>query len=194
MSSFGLLTTLAVRLRSRGTPDAIAVTAAELDGSEVELVTPRVERELARGVDEGRLRRRGEEGRHSLTPAGEAELSAMLAAELTGPDRADVITAYEAFLPLNRRFLAACVDWQDHLIELEVFLELIDELVPILDSLTSVRDRFGSYAPRLVGAVAGATADEAWIDSPTRDSVHTIWFELHEHLLASLGRERIDER
>ena len=194
MSSFGLLTTLAVRLRSRGTPGAIAVTVAELDGSDTDLVLTRVERELVRGVDEGRLRRRGDEGRHSLTPAGEAELNAMLAAELTGPDRADVTTAYEAFLPLNRRFLAACVDWQDHRIELEVFLELIDELVPILDSLTAVRERFGSYAPRLVGALAGATGDEAWIDSPTRDSVHTIWFELHEHLLASLGRERIDER
>ena len=26
------------------------------------------------------------------------------------------------------------------------------------------------------------------------DSVHTIWFEFHEHLLATLGRDRTSER
>ena len=35
--------------------------------------------------------------------------------------------------------------------------------------------------------------DAEWITSPTRDSIHTIWFELHEHLLATLGRDRTTE-
>ena len=121
-----------------------------------------------------------------MTPAGEAELNALLAADLVGPDRADATTAYEAFLPINRRFRASVVAWQDQLVELETFLELIDEVVPILDSLTGLRARFGGYAPRLVGAVSEAVADPEWVDAPGRDSIHTVWFELHEHLLASL--------
>ena len=36
-----------------------------------------------------------------VDPAGEAELNALLAADLVGPDRADAATAYEAFLPIN---------------------------------------------------------------------------------------------
>jgi hypothetical protein len=28
------------------------------------------------------------------------------------------------------------------------------------------------------------------VDSPLIDSFHTVWFELHEHLLATLGIER----
>jgi hypothetical protein len=46
----------------------------------------------------------------------------------------------------------------------------------------------------LVGAVSEAVDDPAWVDAPGLDSIHTVWFELHEHLLASLGRARVDER
>ncbi|MEO0493327.1 MAG: hypothetical protein AAF081_07915 [Actinomycetota bacterium] len=194
MSDLGLLTMLAVRLRSRGTAHVIIATVAELDAGDADDLGRRVTRWLDLAVDDGRLRRRGEEGRHSLTPAGEAELNALLAADLTGPDRADVVTVYEAFLPLNRRFLASVVGWQDGQVEMEDFLELVDQLVPILDSLSAVRTRFEGYAPRLVGAISEAVADSSWIDAPGLDSVHTVWFELHEHLLASLGRARTDER
>ena len=194
MSDLGLLTMLAVRLRSRGTAAVIAETVVELHAGEGGGLSAHVDRILAAAVDAGRVRRRGEEGRHSLTPAGEAELNALLAADLVGPDRADAATAFEAFLPINRRFLASVVGWQDGLVELETFLELIDEVVPILDSLTGLRARFGGYAPRLVGAVSEAVDDPAWVDAPGLDSIHTVWFELHEHLLASLGRARVDER
>ena len=78
--------------------------------------------------------------------------AALLAAELDGPSRAEVTTAYEAFLPLNRRFLAACVGWQDDPVELGEFVELIDALNPVLDALTHVRSRFGSYGSRLPAA------------------------------------------
>ena len=42
--------------------------------------------------------------------------------------------------------------------------------------------------------VSEAVDDPAWVDAPGLDSIHTVWFELHEHLLASLGRSRVDER
>lgn len=192
MSGQGVLTLLAVRLRSRGTADVIATTLADLTGGPVDATA--VEDALVASLDVGQVRRRGEEGRWSLTPAGEAELNALLAADLTGEDRADVTTGYEAFLPLNRRFLAACIAWQDDPDGLDEFVALVAALVPIADALADVRSRFAGYGPRLVGALTEAAVDPAWIDSPTRDSVHTVWFELHEHLLATLGRSRADER
>ena len=115
-----------------------------------------------------------------MTPAGEAELNALLAAALDGSDRAEATTAYEAFLPVNRRFLASVLGWQDGLVELETFLELIDEVVPILDSLTGLRARFGGYTLRLVGAASEAVADPQWGDALGRDSIRTVSFELHE--------------
>jgi pyruvate,orthophosphate dikinase len=39
-----------------------------------------------------------------------------------------------------------------------------------------------------------ADGSHEWIARPTIDSYHTVWFELHEHLLATLGRTRTDER
>ena len=95
---------------------------------------------------------------------------------------------------MRRRFLAACVGWQDDPAGLDEFIDLIGLLGPVLDALAEVRTRFASYSPRLAAALGEATTDPRWIDSPTRDSVHTVWFELHEHLLATLGKTRVDER
>jgi len=36
--------------------------------------------------------------------------------------------------------------------------------------------------------------DGEWFTKPTVDSYHTVWFELHENLLATLGIERGAER
>ena len=61
-------------------------------------------------------------------------------------------------------------------------------------ALSSQLSRFDGYAKRFAVALGSAVADPHWIASPSVDSVHTIWFELHEHLLATLGRSRADER
>ncbi len=193
MSDFDLLTLLAVRLRSRGSADAIRVTVQDLSGrTEVDIAS-----ELVAAAVDGQIRTRGEEGRRSLTPAGEAELSALLAADCYRAGRAALVTGYEAFLPLNRRFLAACQAWQDNaprVAGLEVFAELTQLIGPVLDALTHRRSRFGSYRGRLATAVERAGTDSRWVDSPQIDSVHTVWFELHEHLLATLGKDRTAER
>jgi hypothetical protein len=39
-----------------------------------------------------------------------------------------------------------------------------------------------------------ASGDRDWFTKPTIDSYHTVWFELHEDLLATLGIDRISER
>ncbi len=193
MSDLDLLTLLAVRLRSRGSADAIRATVEHLS----ERTGLDIDSELVAAAANGQIRTRGEEGRRSLTPAGEAELSALLAADCDQAGRATLVTAYEAFLPLNRRFLTACQAWQHNTARvagLEVFAELTQLLGPILDALTHRRGRFGSYRTRLAAALEHAGADGRWVDSPRIDSIHTVWFELHEHLLATLGKDRTTER
>ncbi|MEQ8840400.1 MAG: hypothetical protein RIB98_05435 [Acidimicrobiales bacterium] len=180
-----MLVLLALRLRSRAPTAAVVETFDSLGGAGergAELLA------AAEALDQ--VRRRGEEMRWSLTPAGSAELAAHLAAETDRAGRADLITAYEAFLPQNRAFLAA-VSSGSSLAEVR---GLVDELVPVLRALTARLARFGGYEYRFSVALARAADDDEWIARPSVDSVHTIWFELHEHLLATLGRDRTQER
>ena len=49
----------------------------------------------------------------------------------------------------------------------------------------------GGYGSRLSSALAKVQGgDGDWFTKPTIDSYHTVWFELHENLLATLGIER----
>ena len=55
--------------------------------------------------------------------------------------------------------------------------------------------RFGGYRGRLSNALARAREGGVdWVTRPVIDSYHTVWFELHEDLLATLGRTRSAER
>ena len=52
-------------------------------------------------------------------------------------------------------------------------------------------DRFGGYDVRfskVVDRVRGG--DPSWVDRTGVDSCHTVWFELHEDLVATLGITR----
>ncbi|MFT5201374.1 MAG: hypothetical protein ACI9C1_000749 [Candidatus Aldehydirespiratoraceae bacterium] len=184
-----LLLLLAVRLRSRGNAASVADCLGSL-GGDVESAAAGLG--TARAL--GQVRERGEESRWSLTPAGVTELAAQLAQDTLRVGRADLGTAYEAFLPLNRAFLSTLTSSREiEATDLDVVRSLVVALDPILDALLAWSDRFGSYGSRLAAALTAAHTDRSWIASPTRDSVHTIWFELHEHLLATLGRDRRSE-
>ena len=184
-----LLLLLAVRLRSRGSAASVTDCLGTL-GGDAESAAAGLDTALALG----QVRERGQERRWSLTPAGVAELAAWLAQDTRRAGRADLSTAYEAFLPLNRAFLSTLTSSRElETADLDVVRSLVAEIDPILDALVAWSDRFGSYGPRLAAALAAARTDRSWIASPTRDSVHTIWFEFHEHLLATLGRDRRSE-
>ena len=65
---------------------------------------------------------------------------------------------------------------------------------PICAELAATLERFGSYGPRLAEARARVEGgDVDWFTKPMIDSYHTVWFELHEDLLATLGIERSTE-
>jgi hypothetical protein len=142
-----------------------------------------------------------------LLPAGRAEGEKLLAAELDATGRrADVDAAYRRFLALNQRLLQACTDWQlrpieggepvlndhaDAAYDAAVVADLRridDEVQPIASALADVLERFGGYPARFTRALEKTEAgDGDWFTKPTIDSYHTVWFELHENLLSTLG-------
>jgi hypothetical protein len=167
---------------------------------------------LGSALDAGLARRR--DGRVSgwlLTAEGRTQGEQLLAAELDGAGaRPKVAAAYERFVQINKELLAACTAWQvrdegagtlndhsDAAYDAGVVARLgdVDDAVqPICADLAATFDRFGSYGPRLAAArakVEGGAID--WFTKPMIDSYHTVWFELHEDLLATLGIERSTE-
>lgn len=199
----GLLVPLAVRLAPLSGVDRLASVA--------DLPVPEVSARLDELVADGRARRHdAEPSGWTLTPAGHTDLSARLAAELdaTGT-RPAVEAAYGRFVELNQPVLQVCSDWQvvtdgdgalrvnnhrdtDRDARVVARLgELADAAVVVCDELAAALARFGSYRHRLDTARRRVeSGDTRWFDAALIDSFHTVWFELHEHLLATLGIER----
>jgi hypothetical protein len=145
----------------------------------------------------------------TLTAAGRTEDEAQASAELdeTGA-RAAIEDAYGLFLSHNADVLQVCTDWQiretahGHVVndhdDTSYDTGVVDRLVeidrmmqPVASRLASALDRFDGYGSRLATAVERVRCGEKdWFTKPLIDSYHTVWFELHEDLLATLGIER----
>ncbi|MCC6436955.1 MAG: transcriptional regulator [Acidimicrobiales bacterium] len=183
-----------------------AEKVAELVGLAVEQVQPELDRLRDQGLAtyrEGRL------SGWSLTPDGRAEGERRLAAELDEAGCRDAVrAAYEQFLTLNGQMLAVCTDWQmkdpqtlnDHAdadYDAKVIAKLAEidaEVQPICARLGTQLERFAAYGGRLADALAKVQAGEAdWFTKPMIASYHTVWFELHEDLLATLNIDRAAE-
>ena len=64
-------------------------------------------------------------------------------------------------------------------------------LRPIGDQLADDLARFAGYPDRFAGALERVDQGQRnWVDGTRIDSCHTVWFELHEDLLSTLGLER----
>ena len=204
-STLRVLVLHGVRLKGLAEPATVAALWG-LDEGDVTV-------ELKGLADDGFVRRR--DGRVSgwqLTVDGRVEDVAQLAAELDAAGvRGSVEDAYRRFLGLNPKLLSACTAWQlksgdhgqrvndhtDPVYDASVVGQLRgvhEEAGPALDQLAAVLERFARYPVRLDHALArvqvGATE---WFTKPLLDSYHTIWFELHEDLLSTLGLERGSE-
>lgn len=116
--------------------------------------------------------------------------------------------AHERFEKINAKLLEAMGSWQqvdvggqkvanDHkdaeydekvISQVE---KLVERLKPIADTLGEHDARFNRYAERFDAALDRVTRGETdYLSSPTLESVHNIWFEFHEDLLRTLGKER----
>ena len=193
----------AVRLRGRATTEAVTHslgTAAD-----------EVEHLLQRAAEAGHLKyREGRAAGWSLTPEGRDAHAALVAADREGCGAAEKIrAAYQQFLGINQELIGVCTNWQvkpdgsmnDHAdadYDAGVIADLgaIDERVqPVCTQLATTMLRFGGYGGRLGEALDKVRAGETqWFTSPACDSYHTIWFELHEDLLQTLGIERAKEQ
>jgi hypothetical protein len=191
-------------LRLKGFAEAAPVAdGAGLDAGEAE-------EHLRALAGEGLVSRRdGRVSGWALTPDGRAEHRRLVTDELDASGaKAVVDDAYRRFRALNPELLAVCTAWQlrpegdasvlndhsdaDHDRRVVERLVAVDEAVrPITADLERQLERFGRYGPRLGAAVERALAgDGDWITKPIIDSYHTVWFELHEDLLCTLGIER----
>lgn len=129
-------------------------------------------------------------------------------AELRGDPA--VLTAVAKFETTNTSFLLAMSSWQqveiggqkvtnDHtdaeyddgvIIKLD---KLVGRLKSLLAALGAHDPRFATYQARFEASMDKIdSGSHEFVSSPTVDSVHNVWFELHEDLLRTLGRERVE--
>ncbi|MET0902685.1 MAG: MarR family transcriptional regulator [Acidimicrobiales bacterium] len=145
----------------------------------------------------------------SLTKPGRDEHARLLSAELDASGaRGAIESAYRQFLQVNTDLLSICTEWQlrdvdgestvnDHMdpvydaAVIEKLSTLHSRVEPICSDLGGALDRLSGYGPRLAAALQRVQTGECdWFTKPMIASYHTVWFEMHEDLLCTLGIER----
>lgn len=148
----------------------------------------------------------------SLTPEARGAYDEQLAEARAGAAWcAPVLSAYDEFKPVNAQALNVFYDWQmrgprsapvlndhsDPAYDARVIHELrrVDERArPLLDRVDALLPIFSRYPARLSAALSRVAAGEhEWFTRPLIDSYHTVWFELHQDLLLTLGIPRSQE-
>jgi hypothetical protein len=199
-----LLTLHGLRLSGLAAADEIAGRHA-LDATLVEGL-------LAAAQDEGLARHRGRPMTGwLLTPEGRVVDARMVAEELAAAGvRPAVEDAYDRIRRLQPTMQRIRADWEwtdtttyrsnDHADEtydaavVDRLVAFHQEAIPIWSGLAAVLDRFLTYGPRFDAALTNVQAGRFdWFTQPLIDSYHTVWFELHEDLLVTLGIERSKE-
>jgi hypothetical protein len=195
-------------LRLKGVAEAQGL--AEVTGLHVDEVAATLADLAAAGLVS---HRDGSFGGWSISPAGRTEHERLVAEELDDLGVRDAVhSAYRRFLALNPEMLATCTRWQlradgsgeetlnDHSdpdYDAAVVAELVslhEQVVPVLADLAALLPRFARYEPALAAALEAVRAgDGDMFTKPIVASYHTLWFELHEDLLASLSLDRSAE-
>ena len=151
-------------------------------------------------------------GGWGLAEAGLDRLGELLATELEAEGaRGAVQAAYESFSRLNAKVLDVCHDWQmrrvgagailnDHH-DLQYDTEVLSRLIRLdqsaqhlLTDLAHHLSRYATPATRLSNALERALAGDSAAVADDLDAYHTVWFQLHEDLLVTLGITREEER
>lgn len=147
-------------------------------------------------------------GGWGLTEAGRAADAERIAAELeTAGTRTAVAEAYDGFCVLNPELLDLCTAWQTRTVDGVVTAN--DHADPVYDArvldrltefdqraeaacatLSAAMLRFRRYRVRLTDALAHARSGSLEYVTDNLESYHTVWFQLHEDLLATLGIPR----
>ncbi|MEV4420744.1 hypothetical protein AB0L40_12320 [Patulibacter sp. NPDC049589] len=186
-----------LRFKRAAGADALAV----LTGGEPDAVRG----VLADLAAEGRVAESG--GSWTLTPAGVAALDEAVADERAALPAADLAALYEEFRGHNDRLKAVVSAWQlrpgddgpvvnDHQDERydervrRSLVKLDERFAPLLHRFSAHLPHLEMYGRRFAAAVDRLDEDARFIASPLIDSYHTVWFELHEELIAICGLDR----
>ena len=105
-----------------------------------------------------------------------------------------VLHWYENFEILNSRFISSVTDWQksdgDERLERKL-LQCAERLAKDIGQLVPAIPRYAGYVRRFERSIDMVDQGKHdYVCKPTIDSVHNIWFEFHEDILAVLGRPR----
>ncbi len=143
-----------------------------------------------------------------ITPAGRERLTTLLDQERAGVDHAAATEAYQEFCVFNAELKEVITAWQmkdsatpndhaDQRYDAEVLTRLEDlhhRVSPLIKRFGALAPRLARYTDRLEFAQAKINEGEhGWVARPIMDSYHTVWFELHEDLIALCGLTRADE-
>ncbi|MGS2645969.1 transcriptional regulator [Streptosporangium sp. LJ11] len=150
----------------------------------------------------------GDFGGWGLTEAGLAADAERISAELDAAGtRATVAKAYDGFLVLNPELLDLCTAWQMRSVDgvavpndhtdpaydsrlLERFADLDRRVDDACADLFAEMLRFQRYRTRLTTALTRARSGALDHVSDDLESYHSVWFQLHEDLLVTLGIPR----
>lgn len=108
--------------------------------------------------------------------------------------RPEVLHWYERFEVINSRFIGQVTEWQqsdgDERMERRL-VQTAERLTRDLEDLLSAVPRYTHYQRRFQRSMDLVDQGKRdYVCKPTIDSVHNIWFEFHEDILAVLGRPR----
>lgn len=151
-------------------------------------------------------------GGWALTDDGRLAARRLLDEELSLTGARDLVRGcYEAFLGLNPMLLDVSTDWQmvrigdGHMLNdhkdpdhdakvLDRLIRVNDRAQKICSELAGRLSRFDTYGVRLRASLDRALAGDHAYVTDNLDSYHSVWFQLHEDLLVTLGISRDEER
>lgn len=149
-------------------------------------------------------------GKYMITPAGRTALEdaypQWFARERSDAEITSAMDSFES--GVNKQVLALTTAWQtvevagerqpnDHS-DTSYDAKIIDKLGAVLDRtttvlapLTTAQPSVDRFLSRIADALTRAEDGELdYVSSVRIDSFHTVWFQMHEHILRITGRER----
>ncbi|WP_040798152.1 hypothetical protein [Nocardia higoensis] len=174
----------------------------------LDLDAEEIDAHLGRAVTDGKAV--AARGAAMITPAGRAHLDEVYPVAFAG-ERAseELLTTLAAFeRGINKQMLSLMTTWQtvtvdgaqqpnDHS-DADYDAAVIDRLARLHERAESVLSPFADADPltkRFIGRLDAALrlvdqGDHDYVSNVRVDSYHTVWYQMHEHLLRVMGQER----
>jgi hypothetical protein len=134
-------------------------------------------------------------GQAMLTDDGRARVLAYYRDTYAAARASDAVAAwYGRFETVNAQFIKLVTEWQksdgDERVQ-ERLVRLVERHISSLRDIAKSVPRYETYVTRFENGLSKIDSGQRdYVCKPTLDSVHNIWFEFHEDILAVMGRPR----